>query len=187
MVRGYCGCYNWTSALLLYIWFLVNCYIHWKLSFITALAKSLIIKPWLYLIFTFLFYKKCETPHLPQLNKAGNLLFFLPVPPHAEVSGFNRDWFVGLENAALRCVSGGNPKPQSFTWFRYSRACLPLWLSGNRVTNCLMRLVTVTFLITSRVIMAIIFTSYKRANWMFSEVALRSFSGPKQHLLLQLN
>ncbi|XP_068570036.1 nectin-4 [Cebidichthys violaceus] len=39
-------------------------------------------------------------------------------PPHAEVSGFNGDWFVGLENAALRCVSGGNPKPQSFTWIR---------------------------------------------------------------------
>ncbi|XP_044039043.1 nectin-4 [Siniperca chuatsi] len=39
-------------------------------------------------------------------------------PPHAEVSGYNGDWFVGLENAALRCVSGGNPKPQSFTWIR---------------------------------------------------------------------
>ncbi|TNN34079.1 Nectin-4 [Liparis tanakae] len=43
------------------------------------------------------------------------------VPPHAEVSGFNGDWVIGLENAALRCVSGGNPKPQSFTWIRYSR------------------------------------------------------------------
>ncbi|XP_056298786.1 nectin-4 isoform X2 [Pseudoliparis swirei] len=39
-------------------------------------------------------------------------------PPHAEVSGFNGDWAVGLENVALRCVSGGNPKPQSFTWIR---------------------------------------------------------------------
>ncbi|XP_070785722.1 nectin-4 [Enoplosus armatus] len=39
-------------------------------------------------------------------------------PPHAEVSGYNGDWFVGLENAALGCVSGGNPKPQSFTWIR---------------------------------------------------------------------
>ncbi|XP_008285379.1 poliovirus receptor-related protein 4 isoform X2 [Stegastes partitus] len=39
-------------------------------------------------------------------------------PPHAEVSGYNKDWFVGLENAALRCVSGGNPKPHSFTWIR---------------------------------------------------------------------
>ncbi|KAM8746858.1 nectin-4-like [Acanthopagrus schlegelii] len=39
-------------------------------------------------------------------------------PPHAEVSVLNKDWFVGTENAALRCVSGGNPKPQSFTWTR---------------------------------------------------------------------
>ncbi|XP_054457682.1 nectin-4 [Anoplopoma fimbria] len=39
-------------------------------------------------------------------------------PPHAEVSGYNGDWSVGLENAALRCVSGGNPKPQSFSWIR---------------------------------------------------------------------
>ncbi|XP_028419517.1 nectin-4 [Perca flavescens] len=38
-------------------------------------------------------------------------------PPQAEVSGYNGDWFVGMENAALRCVSGGNPKP-SFTWTR---------------------------------------------------------------------
>lgn len=39
-------------------------------------------------------------------------------PPDAEVSGFNKDWFVGMKNAALRCVSGGNPKPHSFTWIR---------------------------------------------------------------------
>ncbi|XP_071334136.1 nectin-4 [Trachinotus anak] len=39
-------------------------------------------------------------------------------PPHAEVSGYSGDWSVGMENAALRCVSGGNPKPQSFTWIR---------------------------------------------------------------------
>ncbi|KAK9524504.1 hypothetical protein VZT92_016895 [Zoarces viviparus] len=39
-------------------------------------------------------------------------------PPHAEVSGYNGDWSIGLENAALRCVSGGNPEPQSFTWIR---------------------------------------------------------------------
>nr|XP_019955610.1 PREDICTED: nectin-4 isoform X1 [Paralichthys olivaceus]XP_019955612.1 PREDICTED: nectin-4 isoform X1 [Paralichthys olivaceus] len=42
-------------------------------------------------------------------------------PPHAEVSGFNGDWFIGRENAALRCVSGGNPKPQSFTWIRMGK------------------------------------------------------------------
>ncbi|KAM7366030.1 hypothetical protein PAMP_015502 [Pampus punctatissimus] len=39
-------------------------------------------------------------------------------PPYAEVSGYSGDWYMGLENAALRCVSGGNPKPQSFTWIR---------------------------------------------------------------------
>ncbi|XP_034066488.1 nectin-4 isoform X2 [Gymnodraco acuticeps] len=39
-------------------------------------------------------------------------------PPDAEVSGFAGDWLMGLENAALRCVSGGNPKPHSFTWLR---------------------------------------------------------------------
>ncbi|XP_040037113.2 nectin-4 isoform X1 [Gasterosteus aculeatus] len=38
-------------------------------------------------------------------------------PPHAEVSGYNGDWSMGLENAALKCVGGGNPKP-SFTWIR---------------------------------------------------------------------
>ncbi|XP_041841377.1 nectin-4 [Melanotaenia boesemani] len=39
-------------------------------------------------------------------------------PPDAEVSGYNGDWFVGLENAVLTCASGGNPKPHSFTWSR---------------------------------------------------------------------
>ncbi|XP_034532061.1 nectin-4 isoform X2 [Notolabrus celidotus] len=43
-------------------------------------------------------------------------------PPHAEVTGFNGDWSMGKENAALRCVSGGNPKPQSFTWIRIGGA-----------------------------------------------------------------
>lgn len=39
-------------------------------------------------------------------------------PPYAEVSGYSEDWHEGLENAALRCESGGNPKPHSFTWNR---------------------------------------------------------------------
>ncbi|XP_077355074.1 nectin-4-like isoform X2 [Festucalex cinctus] len=39
-------------------------------------------------------------------------------PPDSEVSGYNGDWYVGLEHAALTCVSGGNPKPQIFTWAR---------------------------------------------------------------------
>lgn len=39
-------------------------------------------------------------------------------PPHAEVTGYKEDWHTGMQNAALRCVSGGNPRPQSFTWTR---------------------------------------------------------------------
>ncbi|KAK6323240.1 hypothetical protein J4Q44_G00055790 [Coregonus suidteri] len=37
-------------------------------------------------------------------------------PPNAEISGFDQNWYAGLEGAVLSCVSGGNPKPQSFTW-----------------------------------------------------------------------
>lgn len=39
-------------------------------------------------------------------------------PPHAEIKGFKDDWLQGLENAALKCVSGGNPAPHHFTWLR---------------------------------------------------------------------
>ncbi|XP_014011453.1 nectin-4 [Salmo salar] len=39
-------------------------------------------------------------------------------PPNAEISGFDQNWYAGLEEAALSCVSGGNPKPQSFSWTR---------------------------------------------------------------------
>ncbi|XP_029530292.1 nectin-4-like isoform X2 [Oncorhynchus nerka] len=39
-------------------------------------------------------------------------------PPNAEISGFDQNWYAGLEEAALSCVSGGNPKPQSFNWTR---------------------------------------------------------------------
>ncbi|XP_061768738.1 nectin-4 isoform X2 [Nerophis ophidion] len=39
-------------------------------------------------------------------------------PPDPEVSGYNGDWYVDLEQATLRCLSGGNPKPQIFTWAR---------------------------------------------------------------------
>ncbi|XP_077400736.1 nectin-4-like [Vanacampus margaritifer] len=40
-------------------------------------------------------------------------------PPDSEISGYNGDWYVGLEHAALTCVSGGNPKPKQFTWARH--------------------------------------------------------------------
>ncbi|XP_024290406.2 nectin-4 isoform X2 [Oncorhynchus tshawytscha] len=39
-------------------------------------------------------------------------------PPNSEISGFDQNWYAGLEEAALSCVSGGNPKPQSFNWTR---------------------------------------------------------------------
>ncbi|KAF7658456.1 hypothetical protein LDENG_00012610 [Lucifuga dentata] len=56
-------------------------------------------------------------PALARPHRIPNTLV-VHFPPHAEVSGYNEDWYVGLETAALRCVSGGNPKPQSFTWVR---------------------------------------------------------------------
>ncbi|XP_061620452.1 nectin-4 isoform X5 [Phyllopteryx taeniolatus] len=43
-------------------------------------------------------------------------------PPDSEVSGYSGDWYVGLERAALSCVSGGNPRPQLFTWARLGEA-----------------------------------------------------------------
>ncbi|XP_061665070.1 nectin-4 isoform X2 [Syngnathoides biaculeatus] len=43
-------------------------------------------------------------------------------PPDPKVWGYDGDWYVGLEHAALRCVSGGNPKPQLFTWARLAEA-----------------------------------------------------------------
>ncbi|MEQ2294344.1 hypothetical protein AMECASPLE_002954 [Ameca splendens] len=44
-------------------------------------------------------------------------LLVVHFPPHAEVSGFNENWHVGMENAALRCIHGGNPEP-TLTWTR---------------------------------------------------------------------
>ncbi|RVE60184.1 hypothetical protein OJAV_G00178370 [Oryzias javanicus] len=38
--------------------------------------------------------------------------------PQAEVKGYNNSWLTGMKNIALSCVSGGNPKPQNFTWTR---------------------------------------------------------------------
>ncbi|KAJ3585411.1 hypothetical protein NHX12_014130 [Muraenolepis orangiensis] len=39
-------------------------------------------------------------------------------PPDAKVSGYDNNWFLGMEAGMLHCVSGGNPKPQNFTWTR---------------------------------------------------------------------
>uniref|UniRef100_A0A8C7YCP5 Ig-like domain-containing protein n=1 Tax=Oryzias sinensis TaxID=183150 RepID=A0A8C7YCP5_9TELE len=38
--------------------------------------------------------------------------------PHAEVTGYNNSWVIGMKNVALKCSSGGNPKPQNVTWTR---------------------------------------------------------------------
>uniref|UniRef100_H2M6L5 Ig-like domain-containing protein n=1 Tax=Oryzias latipes TaxID=8090 RepID=H2M6L5_ORYLA len=38
--------------------------------------------------------------------------------PHAEVTGYNNSWLIGMKNVALNCLSGGNPKPQNVTWTR---------------------------------------------------------------------
>lgn len=43
----------------------------------------------------------------------------LTVPPDAAVTGYNGNWYMGLKGAELKCETGGNPKPQSFTWTRY--------------------------------------------------------------------
>lgn len=56
-------------------------------------------------------------PTLPGARRLSQKLV-VHFPPDVEVSGFNNNWFVGLENAALTCVSRGNPKPHSFTWSR---------------------------------------------------------------------
>lgn len=53
-----------------------------------------------------------------------SLCFSSPVPPHAEVTGYSGDWFSGSRNAAVRCVTGGNPAP-TITWIRYRRTRLP--------------------------------------------------------------
>ncbi|XP_055363125.1 nectin-4 isoform X2 [Betta splendens] len=57
-------------------------------------------------------------PSLSSPRRYTNTLVVHFPPPHAAVSGYDGNWYVGLENAALRCVAGGNPKPQNFTWTR---------------------------------------------------------------------
>ncbi|KAM6909503.1 nectin-4-like [Xenentodon cancila] len=56
-------------------------------------------------------------PAFPTPRRLKNFLV-VHYPPDVEVSGYNGEWFAGLNNAALTCVSGGNPKPQNFTWIR---------------------------------------------------------------------
>ncbi|XP_028838986.1 nectin-4 [Denticeps clupeoides] len=53
-----------------------------------------------------------ETPH-----RIRNTLV-VHFPPDASVLGYGKNWYVGKEGAELKCESGGNPRPQSFTWSR---------------------------------------------------------------------
>ncbi|KAM4713948.1 nectin-4-like isoform 2-T2 [Anableps anableps] len=55
-------------------------------------------------------------PATPSPRRIRNLLV-VHFPPDAEVSGYDEKWSVGMENAALRCKYGGNPKP-TLTWTR---------------------------------------------------------------------
>ncbi|XP_046904803.1 nectin-4 isoform X1 [Hypomesus transpacificus] len=58
--------------------------------------------------------------HHPALDRPRRISNNLVVhyPPHVDVSGFDRNWYVGLEGATLRCESGGNPSSHSFIWTR---------------------------------------------------------------------
>uniref|UniRef100_W5KVY3 Nectin cell adhesion molecule 4a n=1 Tax=Astyanax mexicanus TaxID=7994 RepID=W5KVY3_ASTMX len=39
-------------------------------------------------------------------------------PPNAVITGYEEDWYVGLEGVTLQCDGQGNPKPENFTWTR---------------------------------------------------------------------
>uniref|UniRef100_A0A667Y7D7 Nectin cell adhesion molecule 4a n=1 Tax=Myripristis murdjan TaxID=586833 RepID=A0A667Y7D7_9TELE len=60
-------------------------------------------------------------PTLRQPRRLRNTLV-VHFPPDVKVSGFNGDWYQGLESAALRCVGGGNPTSENFTWTRKGKA-----------------------------------------------------------------
>ncbi|XP_060940209.1 nectin-4-like [Limanda limanda] len=64
--------------------------------------------------------KKLDCLVNPGLNGSRRISNLLEVqyPPDATITSVSGDWFVGLENAELVCDSGGNPKPQDFTWTR---------------------------------------------------------------------
>ncbi|XP_013878411.1 nectin-4 isoform X2 [Austrofundulus limnaeus] len=68
-------------------------------------------------------------PLLPTPRRIENRLEVL-FPPVAEVYGYKEDWTVSMENAVLRCINGGNPKPV-VTWTREGGA-LP---KGTQVTG----------------------------------------------------
>ncbi|CDQ67335.1 nectin-4 [Oncorhynchus mykiss] len=68
-------------------------------------------------------------PALEQPRRISNRLV-VQFPPDAAVTGYNGNWYMGLKGAELKCETGGNPKPQSFTWTRGGKA-LPDGLTVN--------------------------------------------------------
>ncbi|XP_035283632.1 nectin-4-like isoform X1 [Anguilla anguilla] len=56
----------------------------------------------------------------PSLDKPRRISSQLVVhyAPDPTIRGYNGNWFLGLERVSLRCDSGGNPKPQNFSWSR---------------------------------------------------------------------
>ncbi|XP_027025071.1 nectin-4 [Tachysurus fulvidraco] len=56
-------------------------------------------------------------PSLESPRRISNQLV-VHYPPDATVSGYDENWYVGLEGAQLQCNGGGNPKPHNFTWSR---------------------------------------------------------------------
>ncbi|MFT7800177.1 nectin-4-like isoform X1 [Arapaima gigas] len=63
-------------------------------------------------------------PSLQRVHRIPNRLI-VHYPPEAKITGYDQQWFVGLEHASLECASTGNPKPQNFTWNRYYLGGLP--------------------------------------------------------------
>uniref|UniRef100_A0AAR2LE74 Ig-like domain-containing protein n=1 Tax=Pygocentrus nattereri TaxID=42514 RepID=A0AAR2LE74_PYGNA len=72
-------------------------------------------------------------PALENPQRLSNTLV-VHFPPNPEVVGYDQNWSVGRIGAGLRCESGGNPRPQNFTWNRKGKS-LPegVTVEGNRL------------------------------------------------------
>ncbi|XP_061110865.1 nectin-4-like isoform X2 [Conger conger] len=60
----------------------------------------------------------CLISTFPSGNFERKLSLTVWNPPNPTVKGYDHNWVVGYEGASLRCESGGNPKPENFTWSR---------------------------------------------------------------------
>ncbi|KAL7842249.1 hypothetical protein SRHO_G00239380 [Serrasalmus rhombeus] len=72
-------------------------------------------------------------PALENPQRLSNTLV-VHFPPNPEVVGYDQNWSVGRIGAELRCESGGNPRPQNFTWNRKGKS-LPegVTVEGNKL------------------------------------------------------